>query len=190
MSCSQLVEALSETISAATIEADALQNEIDTAYNERAAAEKAMHEAAARKDAKGYRTARADFDMLTEFIDAQEREHNRLTDGSLLTPEDRAAIRSKLYSECSQIETAAALKIADLLQEADRVKADMQRQIGERNSVFFVLNDATRPKNAEGNPRGPESYAEVIVSPFLNEIENARTPAAASFRIYVRDHRK
>ena len=190
MSCAELVAALSETISAAAVEAVMLQSEIDKSYAERDAAEAEMHEGARNKDEKKYRNSRLRFDMLTEYIDAQERELYRLQDGSLITPEERAAIRARMFAECDRIEEAAALKIDDLLKEAVRVKADMKAGIAERNRVLFMLHEAVRPKNADGSPRGPERYTDGIVSPYLDEIENLKTPPAAFFSIFVRDHKQ
>lgn len=190
MSCSELVAALSETISAAAVEAVKLQDEINKDYEEKDAAEAEMHEGARNKDEKKYRNSRLRFDMLIEYIDSQERELYRLQDGSLITPEERAAIRARMFAECNEIETAAALKIDDLLKEAARVKADLKTAIAERNRVLFMLHEAVRPKNADGSPRGPERYTDGIVTPYLNEIENLKTPAAAFFDVFVRNHRR
>ena len=190
MDCAEIVTALKEIISEATVEATKLSAEIEKAYSEKDTAEAEMHQAAEKKDLRSYKDARAHFDMLTEFIAKSEDKQSTLTDGRIIDAENAAEIRRRMIDQGDKLTGEAALKIDALFREMQGVLNELNQETAKLNRVLIALNECTRPKDANGERESPEIIRDVVIAPYLREISMMQSMNKAAFRVYVDRHKR
>lgn len=186
MDCAEIVEALSTIIANTAMEATKLSTEIETAYSERDAAETEMHQAAEIKDMTKYKAARMRFDMLTEYIAQAEHKLSVMRYGRIIDKGDAAEIKGRMFTECDAATAEAAKEINGLFDRAKEITEKLNGKIAERNKVLLALSGCTRPKDAAGNPLPPEYYKEIIVGPYIHEIEMMNSINKVNFEALIK----
>lgn len=155
----------------AEADANALQTEIADAYEKKGQAEAEMRKAAGAQNMEAYKEARLEFDMQSEFIAQAETVHANLVNDSLISREDRGAIRRRIAEDQYHATGAAALKIKKLMHEIEQARDELHAQINAMNSVIVQLNITARTKDEYGSPYINKGIVrDEIIAPYVGEI--------------------